>query len=97
MTFDLRKAQKAEDGEPFPFTVDGEVFTFPAPLAIDWHVMAAIAEGELAQAVKMLLGDEDFARFDKIPLTLADLNALFEAYGRSAGIDVGESLASTGS
>jgi len=93
--FDLRKAEKAESGVRFEFTIDGQDFTFPPLLATDWHISSRIAEGDFAAAVKLLLGAKDFVRFDKLTLDMADLNALFEAYVAEGDTSLGESQAST--
>lgn len=97
MVFDLDKVKKSEAGVPFEFTTQGQRFSFPHAEAVDWHVSKHIAEGDLVEAVKVLLGPADFRRFDKLKLTMGDLNDLFEEYTASMGTSMGESQASTDS
>jgi hypothetical protein len=95
--YDLRNAATAEEGKPFEFTVDGETFEFPPIAVSDWLITDKLQAGDLPGAIRTLLGDEAFARFTKLRISLAEINGLLNAYTASMGTSLGEFAASPSS
>ncbi len=85
---DAARAARAEaTGERFAFTSHGESYTMPGPK--DWpvQVTAALSKGDLEGALTQLLGPEDTGRFlGGGPVTMGDLEALFGAVAKWAGV-----------
>ena len=86
--FDLDLAAKAARAEanpvPFQFTYRGQAYQVPP--AIDWplQAQALIGEGELEQALVMLMGQEVYDGLVAQGITMGELSALFEAVGEQA-------------
>jgi hypothetical protein len=91
------RAQRLEAlGERWEFEVDGELFTLPTelPRAIVGK-LATLDAADLDGLLTLLLGDEQFKRLDEHAMSVQDVQALLEAYGRDTGMTLGESAAST--
>lgn len=96
MAFDLDAVIAERDAkEPFAFTFDGAEYTMPND--VDVRVIDLLMEGELAGALELLLGDEQWSAIVASPKTLgtAALGDLVTAYFTHVGVDMGESSAST--
>ncbi len=93
---DLDALERDETAEPFVFTVAGQTFSLVHPGDIDWHYTEALESGSPAVLLQAILGDqyEDFA---KVEVPAWKLNKLLEAWGKHNGVDLGESVASSGS
>jgi hypothetical protein len=89
-TFDLDAAVAAAkseaESEPFRFTWHGRDYSLP--VATDWPVQAQafMSDGKLADAMGLLLGEDEWAVLAATGITLGTLNTLFEEIGRAAGI-----------
>jgi hypothetical protein len=84
---DARRAQRAEAGaEPTQVTLGGETFLFP-PVQ-DWSVelVDKLSRGELVPSLRLLLEVTAYQRFMAQHPTVGDINELFDALGRHAGI-----------
>lgn len=93
--FDLDAVQNEASGEPFTFTLGGEVFQMLPPEEVDWRIADDISNGEGLKAfIKELLGD-DYERFTRHKVTSRQLGALIEECTRFYGVTPGESRAST--
>jgi len=89
---------EADDDVPFEFKFGGEKFSLPP--RPDLRAIAAMSEGRLADALRMLLGEEQVKRLDEIDAVFDDRKflALMEAYAQHAGVgDLGNSRPSSGS
>jgi hypothetical protein len=88
--FDLDSAAAAAraeaNAEPFAFTWHGEEYTVPP--ATEWPLtaMTAMSEGNLAAAMGALLGADAYAQIAATGITIGDLNTLFDAIGKAAGM-----------
>ena len=91
------RAQRLEArGEQWEFELDGEAFSLPIELprrAVPQ--LAALGPADLNGLLVLLLGEEQFKRFDAHETTVQDVQALLEAYARDTGMALGESSAST--
>lgn len=96
-TFDLDALEAEARGAEFPFTLGGERFVLPAASDADWRAVAAIDSGQLRHGFRLLMGDEQFARFETKPLSAGKLGKLVEAYLTHQGMTPGEPPASTDS
>lgn len=87
--FDLEEAAKAAateaDEQPFPFTYKSEHYEIPAGRSWPVSALAALAAGELEDALSALLGGDTYAKLTAAGLTVGQLNALFTEAGRRAG------------
>lgn len=69
------------------FTFEGETYTVAPTKEWDLDALEAFEDGHIATCVRLILGDAQWATFRKKPRKLADLNALFEAVQRAAGVE----------
>jgi len=86
--FDLDSAAAAarSETEPFVFTWKGSEYSVPAPTEWPLAAMTSMAEGNLPAAMGTLLGDEAYDRLAASGITIGDLNTLFDAIGKKAGM-----------
>jgi hypothetical protein len=93
------RAQRLEAaGQSWEFELDGEVFALPTELPRDiLPQLQQLDPNDLDGLLRLLLGEEQFARFARHPASVQDVTALIEAYGREVGMSLGESSPSTGS
>ena len=91
------RAQRLEAlGERWEFELDGETFSLPTELPREAvNRLAALDPSDLDGLLQVLLGDEQVKRLDEHQLSIQDIQALLEAYGRDTGMSLGESSAST--
>jgi hypothetical protein len=91
------RAQRLEAlGERWEFELDGETFSLPTELPrTAVNRLAGLDPSDLDGLLQVLLGDEQFTRLDEHALSVQDIQALLEAYGRDTGMTLGESSAST--
>ena len=86
--FDLDLAAKAAKAEanpvPFQFTYKGQAYQVPP--AVDWplQAQALIGEGELEQALVMLMGQDTYNGLLAQGITMGELSTLFSAVGEQA-------------
>lgn len=75
------------DAEPFPFCYKGA--NYEVPPATRWPLRAQmlLGEGELAQALALLIGATQVQRLSDAGITVGELNLLFEAIGKAAGVE----------
>jgi len=83
------------DGTPFPFRHGGEDYVLPP--SIDLRVALAEEAGRVDDALRLLLGDEQWDRIvaSEAVFDSAKFLALMEAYKRHLGTTLGESAASS--
>lgn len=91
------EARGEDTAEPFRFRFGGE--DYECPPRLDVRAMAAMTEGRIGDALRMLVGEDQWARIEKSPAPFDDrhLKALLNAYMTHQGGQPGESSASTGS
>lgn len=96
INLDAARAQRAEAGkETYRAQFGGELFDFPGVQEWPIELTEVLQTGDMKAALKLLLSDEDAARFLAHKPTLGDLNELFEALGNASGVGgLGNSLPS---
>ncbi|GAA3045081.1 hypothetical protein GCM10020229_65370 [Kitasatospora albolonga] len=87
------RAQRLEAlGRTWTFDLDGEVFELPTELARGIaRKLAALDDDDVDGLLRLLLGDAQFERFDRHDVTMQDVGAILEAYGKETGLGLGES------
>ena len=99
MAFDLDKVAAEADGtaEPFEFTFGGDLYQLPPRM--DVRALGLFTKGEVGDALKIMLGVDQYARLLESPAVFDDTRfaALMEAYAAHQGTTAGESSASTSS
>jgi hypothetical protein len=91
------RAQRLEAlGERWEFEVDGQTFSLPTelPRSIVGQ-LSRLDPSDLDGLLTLLLGQEQFEQFGRHTMSVQDVQALLEAYGRDTGMTLGESSAST--
>jgi hypothetical protein len=90
-TFDLDALEvEGEDGKPFTFTYKGETYTMPVATAMPWQDQLALETATTAESLRLILGDEQFTRFQKQPMSAGRLNALIGKWMEHQGLKQGE-------
>jgi hypothetical protein len=93
------RAQRLEAlGHRWEFDVDGHVYWLPTELS--HKVVKRLADldpSDVAGMLELLLGPEQYERFQRHEVSVQDVQALVETYGRDSGMFPGEESASTGS
>jgi hypothetical protein len=86
--FDLEAAALAAEAEaaPFTFTYKGSEYTIPPNAHWPVSAVAAIAAGELREALPRLLGKETAEKLLEAGLTMKAMDILFEQCGKKAGV-----------
>ncbi|NYI05249.1 hypothetical protein [Allostreptomyces psammosilenae] len=73
------------------FRADDEVFTLPVELPRQVvRQLSALPEDDVDGLLRLLLGEEQYERFDRLQLTVQDVAAVLDAYGKETGLSVGE-------
>lgn len=95
--FDLDALTVEETTEPFYFQFGGE--TFAIATHYDPRIFRRFDQGDLAGALRLMLGNEQFDRLDAIdkPFDERHLEPLIRAWAEHAGTTTGEASASSSS
>ncbi|MFZ3472280.1 hypothetical protein ACODT3_14970 [Streptomyces sp. 4.24] len=86
------RAQRQEAlGRTWSFELDGETYTLPTELT------RAVAQGlrglddnDVDGLLRLLMGEKQFSRFEQHDVTMQDIAAILEAYGKETGLGLGE-------
>ncbi|MFJ9784957.1 hypothetical protein ACIRSS_35675 [Amycolatopsis sp. NPDC101161] len=91
------RAQRLEAlGERWEFELDGDTFSLPTELPREAVTrLSGLDASDLDGLLEVLLGAEQFEKLGRHALSVQDIQALLEAYGRDTGMALGESSAST--
>lgn len=90
-TFDLDALEvEGEDSPPFPFKYKGQEFSLPAAASMAWQDQLALEAADQLESLRLILGDEQFKRFEKLPMSAARLAKLIEAWQEHQGLKPGE-------
>jgi hypothetical protein len=89
--FDLDALEvEGEGNPPFEFTYKTQSFTLPAATSMPWQDQLALENADQLESLRLILGDEQFKRFEKLPMSAARLGALIEAWQDHQGLKPGE-------
>ncbi|MGE3795112.1 MAG: hypothetical protein AB7I38_14455 [Dehalococcoidia bacterium] len=103
--FDLDALEAEATATTFEFTLKGEHFELPAAAGLDYRVAldgeyndnGTPTVGEMRRVLRLAMGEDQWERFDVLPLSIAGLNAVFAQWYASMGVDPGEGDASPSS
>ena len=90
--FDLDAVEAEAAGERFEFVFGGRTYSLPHLHDIDRSLLNAADQGDVAamlEAFRSGLGD-DYDEFNRAPMKLRSLNALFAAWTEHSGLKPGE-------
>lgn len=90
-SFDLDALEvEGEDFPPFVFTYKGESYEMPVTSAMPWQAQTALETATQAQSLRLILGDEQYDRLSKQPMSAARMGALVDQWGKYQGLALGE-------
>ncbi|MFE3123703.1 hypothetical protein ACFXHD_09810 [Streptomyces hydrogenans] len=86
------RAQRQEaHGHTWPFELDGDTFSLPTELSrATAKALRKLDDNDVDGLLALLLGPEQFARFEEHEVTMQDLAAILEAYGKETGLGLDE-------
>ncbi|WP_371579880.1 hypothetical protein [Streptomyces sp. NBC_01314] len=94
MAFDVgaARAQRQEAlGRAWSFTIEGDTFTLPTELTRKTaRALRDLDDNDVDGLLRVLLGDAQYERFDRLDVTMQDIAAIMEAYGKETGLGLGE-------
>lgn len=86
------RAQRLEaTGRTWSFELDGESYTLPTELSRSTaKALRQLDDNDVDGLMELLLGDKQFGRFEQHDITMQDIAAILEAYGKETGLGLGE-------
>ncbi|KQV18651.1 MULTISPECIES: hypothetical protein [unclassified Kitasatospora] len=86
------RAQRLEAlGKAWTFELDDDLFELPTELARSTaRKLARLDDNDVDGLLRLLLGEAQFERFDRHEITMQDVAAILEAYGKETGLGLGE-------
>ncbi|MCP3760140.1 hypothetical protein [Streptomyces sp. TBY4] len=86
------RAQRLEAlGRSWSFDLDGETFTLPTELGRGTaKALRKLDDNDVDGLLGLLMGQEQFERFERHDVTMQDIAAVLEAYGKETGLGLGE-------
>ncbi|MYW68757.1 hypothetical protein GTY65_32465 [Streptomyces sp. SID8379] len=86
------RAQRLEAlGRAWTFQLDTDTFELPTELSRGVaRKLRALDDNDVDGLLQLLLGDQQFARFEQHDVTMQDIAAILEAYGKETGLGLGE-------
>lgn len=86
------RAQRLEAlGRSWSFDLDGETFELPTELTrATAKALRRLDDNDIDGLLRLLLGERQFERFNSHDVTVQDVAAILEAYGKETGLGLGE-------
>ncbi|MFF0037634.1 hypothetical protein ACFYRG_15605 [Streptomyces mirabilis] len=86
------RAQRLEAlGRSWTFELDHDSFELPTELTrTTARELRDLDDNDVDGLLQLLLGERQFARFEKHDVTMQDIAAILEAYGKETGLGLGE-------
>ncbi|MFE2166691.1 hypothetical protein ACFXB3_16765 [Streptomyces sp. NPDC059447] len=86
------RAQRQEAlGRSWSFELDDETYTLPTELSrAAAKSLRKLDDNDVDGLLRILLGEEQFGRFEQHDVTMQDVAAILEAYGKESGLGLGE-------
>lgn len=93
-SFDVNaaRAQRMEAlGRSWSFELDDDTFELPTELSrATARALRALDDDGVDGLLELLLGKDQFDRFERHDITMQDIAAILEAYGKETGLGLGE-------
>ncbi|MFF8830641.1 hypothetical protein [Streptomyces sp. NPDC015131] len=86
------RAQRLEAlGRAWSFELDDQSFQLPTELTrATARKLRDLDDNDVDGLLRLLLGEQQYARFDRLEVTMQDIAAILEAYGKETGLGLGE-------
>ena len=86
------RAQRLEAlGRTWSFELDTESYTLPTELTrATAKALRELDDNDVDGLLQLLLGEKQFTRFEQHEVTMQDIAAILEAYGKETGLGLGE-------
>ncbi|NWF26945.1 hypothetical protein HW130_11800 [Streptomyces sp. PKU-EA00015] len=86
------RAQRLEAlGRDWTFRLDEESYRLPTELNRGTaRALRDLDDNDIDGLLRLLLGEQQFARFERHDVTMQDIAAILEAYGKETGLGLGE-------
>ncbi|WP_432095160.1 hypothetical protein [Streptomyces sp. bgisy100] len=86
------RAQRLEVlGRAWTFQLDDDTFELPTELTRQTaRNLRDLDDNDVDGLLQLLLGEQQFARFNRHEVTMQDIGAILEAYGKETGLGLGE-------
>ncbi|MET9086244.1 hypothetical protein ACIPX0_22705 [Streptomyces sp. NPDC090075] len=86
------RAQRLEAlGRTWSFELDDESYTLPTELTrATAKALRKLDDNDVDGLLRLLLGEKQFTRFEQHEVTMQDIAAILEAYGKETGLGLGE-------
>ncbi|MFF8959110.1 hypothetical protein [Streptomyces sp. NPDC014894] len=86
------RAQRLEAlGRTWSFVLDEDSFELPTELnRATARKLRDLDDNDVDGLLRLLLGDRQFTRFEHHDVTMQDIAAILEAYGKETGLGLGE-------
>ena len=86
------RAQRLEPlGRTWSFELDTESYTLPTELTrATAKALRKLDDNDVDGLLRLLLGEKQFTRFEQHEVTMQDIAAILEAYGKETGLGLGE-------
>jgi hypothetical protein len=86
----VRENRQKTTASTWPFTLDGKTYTLPTELPRETaKSLRQLDDHDVDGLLRLLLGDSQYRRFEKHEITMQDIAALLEAYGKATGLGPG--------
>lgn len=95
--FDLDALDVDTADQPFTFRWNGQVFTMATFKQMEWRRQIEFDNVPLVDAMRELVGNEQFEALNEKPMSRGRFNQLLDAWYEYQGIDRGEGRASSNS
>lgn len=78
-------------GRAWTFDLDEDSFELPTELSrAIARKLRDLDDSDVDGLLRLLLGEQQFARFERHDVTMQDIAAILEAYGKETGLGLGE-------
>ncbi|MFJ1597740.1 hypothetical protein [Streptomyces sp. NPDC088261] len=86
------RAQRLEAlGRAWSFDLDEDSFELPTELTrTTARQLRDLDDNDVDGLLRLLLGEQQFTRFERHDVTMQDIAAILEAYGKETGLGLGE-------
>lgn len=90
LDLDALAREATDTPEPFTFRLHGHVFSIAPGSDADFRVLDQINQDKIAEAVRLLLGEDQYAKFTEKSVSMRTLKALLSGWSEHKGVSLGE-------